>query len=37
MLAFKNRAQATIAQILPEPEASLLTGILLGNEGGIPR
>jgi competence protein ComEC len=36
MLSFKGRAQATIGRILPEPEASLLTGILLGNEGGIP-
>jgi competence protein ComEC len=36
MLAFKERAQATIGRILLEPEASLLTGILLGVEGGIP-
>ncbi|HIC93814.1 MAG TPA: ComEC family competence protein, partial [Anaerolineae bacterium] len=36
LLAFKRRAQATIARILPEPQASLLTGILLGVEGGIP-
>ncbi len=36
MLDFKGDAQATIGHILPEPEASLLTGILLGNEGGIP-
>ncbi len=36
MLSFKARAQATIGRILPEPEASLLTGILLGAEGGIP-
>jgi competence protein ComEC len=35
MLSFKGRAQATIGRILPEPEASLLTGVLLGNEGGI--
>ena len=34
---FKARAQATIAQILPEPYAALLTGILLGVETGIPR
>ena len=33
MFDIKHRAQVTIAQILPEPEASLLTGILLGNEG----
>jgi competence protein ComEC len=37
LLDFKGRAQATIARILPEPEASLLTGILLGVESGIPR
>jgi len=34
--AFKRRAQATIAAIMHEPEASLLTGILLGLERGIP-
>ncbi len=37
MVAFKARAQAVIAQILPEPYAALLTGILLGVETGIPR
>jgi competence protein ComEC len=37
LYAFKSRAQATIAQILPEPYAALLTGILLGVETGIPR
>jgi len=36
LLAVKARIQATIARILPEPEASLLTGILLGVESGIP-
>ncbi|MFB0545793.1 MAG: DNA internalization-related competence protein ComEC/Rec2, partial [Anaerolineae bacterium] len=36
LYSFKAKAQATIAQILPEPEASLLTGILLGVESGIP-
>ncbi|MBN1953790.1 MAG: ComEC/Rec2 family competence protein [Anaerolineae bacterium] len=36
LLALKGRAQATIAAILHEPEASLLTGILLGIESGIP-
>jgi competence protein ComEC len=36
MLNFKGEAQATIGRILPEPEASLLVGILLGSEGGIP-
>ena len=35
--AFKARAQRTIAEILHEPQASLLTGILLGVETGIPR
>jgi len=37
MLAFKGRASQTINQILPEPHASLLNGILLGIETGIPR
>jgi competence protein ComEC len=37
LYAFKAHAQATIAQILPEPYAALLTGILLGVETGIPR
>jgi len=37
LLAFKARAQATIGRILPEPEASLLTGILLGVETSIPK
>jgi competence protein ComEC len=36
LLAFKARAQRTIGAILHEPEASLLTGILLGIESGIP-
>jgi len=36
LYAFKGRAQAIIARILPEPQASLLTGILLGVETGIP-
>lgn len=36
LYAFKGRAQATIARFLPEPQASLLTGILLGVETGIP-
>jgi len=36
LLAFKRRAQTTIAAILHEPSASLLTGILLGNDNGIP-
>ncbi|MDM8518453.1 DNA internalization-related competence protein ComEC/Rec2 [Anaerolineales bacterium HSG6] len=37
MYAFKRRASQTINQILPEPQASLLNGILLGIETGIPR
>jgi competence protein ComEC len=36
LLLVKARIQTTIARILPEPEASLLTGILLGVEAGIP-
>ena len=37
LLSFKRHARSTIASILPEPQAALLTGILLGAEGGIPR
>lgn len=33
----KARASATINRLLPEPEASLLNGILLGIRGGIPQ
>jgi competence protein ComEC len=36
LFAFKQHAQSTIAAILPEPQAALLTGILLGVETGIP-
>ncbi len=36
LCAFKRQARATIAAILPEPQAALLTGILLGVETGIP-
>jgi competence protein ComEC len=36
MLIVKAQIQSTIVRILPEPEASLLTGILLGVESGIP-
>ena len=36
LFAFKRYAQSTIASILPEPQAGLLTGILLGVETGIP-
>jgi hypothetical protein len=37
MLVFKARASQTINRILTEPYASLLNGILLGIETGIPR
>ncbi len=36
LYAFRRRAQAVIAAMLPEPQAALLTGILLGVESGIP-
>jgi hypothetical protein len=36
LLTFKTQIQAAIAGIIPEPAASLLTGILLGVEPGIP-
>jgi len=36
LLAFKRRAQRVIALILHEPQAALLTGILLGIRAGIP-
>ncbi len=35
--ALKDRAQATIRTLLPEPEASLLSGILLGRDSEIPK
>ena len=35
LFVFKRCAQSTIASILPEPQAALLTGILLGVETGI--
>ena len=37
LLAFKAHASKTIDRILAEPHASLLNGILLGVEDGIPR
>jgi competence protein ComEC len=37
LLRFKRSAQSVIARILPEPQAALLTGILLGVDTGIPR
>lgn len=36
LYAFKNAAETAIAELLPEPSASLLTGILLGDDSGIP-
>ena len=36
LLAFKRQAQGVIALILHDPQAALLTGILLGVETGIP-
>ena len=35
LLDLKHAVQDSIAQTLPEPQAGLLTGILLGNERGI--
>jgi competence protein ComEC len=35
LLQLKGRAQSAIANALPEPQAALLTGILLGDERGI--
>ncbi len=36
MFAFKAAGEQAIAQLLPEPSAALLTGILLGDDNGIP-
>jgi competence protein ComEC len=36
LLDLKAHAQTIVEQILPDPEASLLSGILLGNDQGIP-
>ncbi len=36
LLAFKARALETVYRLWPDPEASLLAGILLGVESGIP-
>ncbi len=35
ILDLKARAQATVLQVVREPEASLLMGILLGNDNGL--
>jgi predicted membrane metal-binding protein len=37
LLEFKSAALRAVATLLPEPAASLLSGILLGNDRGIPR
>jgi competence protein ComEC len=36
LYAFKAHTKNVIAQILPEPQASLLTSVLLGDDSGIP-
>ncbi len=36
LFSLKDRARDTIAAVLPEPEAALLTGILLGDDSGLP-
>lgn len=36
MFALKNRALETIYRLFPDPEASLLAGILLGEDNGLP-
>ncbi len=36
IFAFKARAQTTINQLFPNPQAALLTGILLGDDNGLP-
>ncbi len=36
LLKIKDRAQKTINRLLPEPQAALLSGILLGNDSGLP-
>jgi competence protein ComEC len=37
LYSLKKQAQGVIARLMPEPQAALLTGILLGVETGIPR
>ncbi|RMF27681.1 MAG: ComEC family competence protein, partial [Chloroflexi bacterium] len=37
LFALKARAQTLLARLLPDPEAALLTGILLGVDTGLPR
>ena len=36
LFAFRDQARRVITQILPEPQASLLSGILLGDDAGLP-
>nr|MBP8949911.1 ComEC/Rec2 family competence protein [Promineifilum sp.] len=37
LLAVRERGRAALRASLPEPQASLLTGILLGDDSGLPR
>ncbi len=37
LYAFRERALAAVRSLFPEPSASLLAGILLGDDAGIPR
>ncbi len=37
LFTLKDRTHGTIAAILPEPQAALLTGILLGDDAGLPQ
>lgn len=36
LFRLKTRAQTTIHRLIPDPQAALLVGILLGNDNGIP-
>ncbi|MBK8987991.1 MAG: DNA internalization-related competence protein ComEC/Rec2 [Chloroflexi bacterium] len=36
ILSLKQKAQNAINRLIPDPEAALLSGILLGNDNGIP-
>ena len=36
LFAFRDQARRVITQILPEPQGSLLNGILLGDDAGLP-
>ncbi len=36
LFAFKDRAASVVARLVPDPEAALLSGILLGIRSGIP-